>query len=186
MSNTPLNSLALLVVDMQDGFIKAVPNGEIIVSRCAFAIEAAQLFGIRTYFTTQAPEKLGDVTPRLLELVDDPVVFPKTAFSAFNAPGLEQKLTEEKIDHLIIAGIETTICVYQTAIAAIGEEFDVTLFSDCISGRREEDRVPTLNALAASGCHILPSEAVFYSILGDAVDPLFRDFTQLVKKYNSA
>lgn len=181
-----MNSVALLVVDMQDGFIQAIPDGEKTVSRCAFAIEAAKLFGIRTFFTTQAPEKLGDVTPRLRELIEEPMIFPKTAFPALNAPGLHEKLTEEKIDHLIIAGIETTICVYQTALAAIGEEFDVTLFSDCISGRREEDRVPTLNALAASGCHVLPSEAVFYSILGDAADPEFREFTQLVKKYNPA
>jgi nicotinamidase-related amidase len=179
-----IDSVALVVVDMQDAFLRAIPDGEALLWRCCFAVEAAQLLGVRTFFTTQVPEKLGEVNPRLLSLQQTAPVFPKTAFSALRAPGLQERLEKDQIDHLILAGIEVPICVYQTAIDAANDEVAVTLLSDCIGGRRSEDRQPVLSALAQTGCHLLPSEAVFYSILGEADHPAFKPFTALVKKYS--
>lgn len=180
-----MNSVALLVIDMQDGFLKAIPGADQLLSRCCFAVEAARLLGIRTFFTAQVPDKLGDVNPRLPGFQENAVIFPKTAFSALQAPGLREVLSAGGIDHLILAGLETPICVYQTAVEATNDELSVTLLADCISGRRNEDRQPALNALAQVGCHVLPAETVFYSIIGDARHPAFKSFTKLVKKYSA-
>jgi nicotinamidase-related amidase len=181
----PLKSVALLVVDMQEVFLKTIPDSAALLSRCRFAVEAAQLIGIRTYFTTQVPDKLGAVVPELMELTEEAMVFPKTAFSALGASALNHELRNADVDHLIVAGVETSICVYQTALEAINDDLSVTLLSDCIGGRRGEDGKFVLQALAQIGCHVLPCETVFYSILADAEHPLFRPFTALVKKYSS-
>lgn len=179
-----MNSVALLVVDMQDAFLHAIPGAAQLLDRCCFAVEAAQLLGIRTFFTTQVPDKLGGLTDKLQALQSEPATFAKTAFSALGAPGLKEALAADDIDHLIIVGLETPICVYQTAIEATNDDFYVTLLADCIGGRRAEDRDPTLRALGQIGCHVLPAETVFYSILGDAQHPAFKDFTQLVKRHS--
>lgn len=184
MNDSPIPSAALLVVDMQEAFLKAIPRPDQLLNRCAFSIEAARLLGLRTFFTAQVPEKLGPVVPALLNLPLDPAVFSKTAFSALQAPGLLEVLARDEIDHLILAGLETSICVYQTAIDAANEEKALTLLSDCLGERRSQDRQPVLDALARIGCHILPAETVFYSILGGADHPAFKEFTALVKKYN--
>lgn len=186
MNETPIPSVALLVVDMQESFLQAIPRADAIRSRCSFAIEAARILNIRTFFTVQVPEKLGPTAPDLTALAGDSPIFSKTGFSALSAPGLMDSLAGNEIDHLILAGVETSICVYQTAIEAANQDMAMTLLSDCIGGRRPEDSPPVLRALAQIGCHILPAEAVFYSVLGGADHPEFKAFTALVKKYNSS
>jgi nicotinamidase-related amidase len=185
MTETPIPNVALLVVDMQEAFLQAIPQADSLLHRCSFAVEAAALLGMRTFFTTQVPEKLGPVVPKLLGLLAEPAVFPKTGFSALSAPNLLDTLSHNEIDHLILAGVEIPICIYQTVIEATHQEMAMTLLSDCIGGRREADQPPVLAALAQVGCHILPSEAIFYSILGRAEHPKFREFTSLVKKYHT-
>jgi nicotinamidase-related amidase len=82
-----------------------------------------------------------------------------------------------------LLGIETSICIYQTAIQALGDDIGVTLLSDCISERRAEDREPVLKQLLSMDAHVLPAETIFYSLLGSAAHPQFRAFTELVKQY---
>jgi len=178
----PVNHLGLLLVDFQDVFLKAMPDRERLLQRSRFALQAAELLGVAVAATEQLPEKLGSTTEALTELWDpNTPVFGKSGFSAFEAEGLQRWIESNQIDHLLIAGIETSICVYQTAVHALGEEIGVTLLSDCISQRREEDREPVLQQLLSMDAHVLPCETIFYSLLGGADHPNFREFTQLVK-----
>lgn len=182
MSN-PANHLGLLLIDFQDVFLKAIPDRERLLKRSTFAVKAAELLGVSVAVTEQVPEKLGSTTEALSSAWDvDTPVFDKSAFSAFEAEGLQRWIESKQIDHLLIAGIETSICVYQTALQALGADIGVTLLSDCISERRLEDRAPVLEQLLAMDAHILPSETIFYSLLGSTEHPQFREFTQLVKE----
>ena len=83
---------------------------------------------------------------------------------------------------MLLAGIETSICIYQTALQALSANIGVTLLSDCISERRIEDRAPVLEQLLSMDAHVLPSETIFYSLLGSAEHPQFREFNKLVKE----
>ncbi|MBL4575242.1 MAG: isochorismatase family protein, partial [Opitutaceae bacterium] len=183
--NTPLNeAVALLVLDIQGAFLPVIHESNTFLSRCAFAIEASRVFGIQTFFTEQVPEKLGRSHSHLIQLADNPEIFHKTAFSAFRAEGLEEYLKKHGIYHLLIIGLEIPVCVYQTVLQAIDHEIDVTLLSDCLGSRRPQDTPAVLSSLAQMGCNILPSEAVFYSLLGDTTHPDFKSYTELVKKYS--
>lgn len=175
------SGLGLLVVDMQPGFLDACQNPRAIINRVRFAVRAAELLGIQVFFTEQAPEKLGNTIGEILEFSDGPV-FPKTAFSALRADEMDAYLDEEQFSHLLICGIETPICIYQTALDTLARDIQVTLLSDAIGQRRPEDVTPVLVTLREAGCTILPSESVFYSILGDALHADFRPFTALVKE----
>ena len=136
--------------------------------------------------TEQLSEKLSATTESIQTILSGHTpVFEKSAFSAFEARGLDRWIQAEQIDHLLIIGIETPISVYQTAIHALGDDLGVTLLADCVSQRREEDREPVFQQLLSMEAHILPSETIFYSLLGSAEHPAFREFTQLVKKYSS-
>ncbi|MGZ0657409.1 isochorismatase family protein [Coraliomargarita sp. W4R72] len=179
----PTNHLGLLLIDFQEIFLKAMPDRERLLKRTSFAIKAAELLGVSVAATEQMPEKLGATTEALSDIWDaNTPVFDKTAFSSLEAEGLHRWIEANQIDHLLIAGMETSICVYQTAIQALGEDTGVTLLSDCISERRPEDRAPVLEQLLAMDAHVLPSETIFYSLLGSAEHPKFREFTQLVKE----
>ncbi len=179
-----MDSIALLVLDAQDSFIQTLHNKEPFLKRTAFIIEAARSMRMHTIFTEQVPDKLGRTNKQLLDLARKPKIFSKTSFSALNAPGMERYLREKEIYHLIVCGLETPICVYQTGLQAADEDIDITFLTDALGCRRQEDEAFTLQALKDLGCHLLPSEAVFYSLLGDSGNHYFRAFSNLVKIYS--
>jgi nicotinamidase-related amidase len=184
MSN-PAQHLGLLFIDLQDAFLKAIPDRERLLQRTAFAAEAGALLGCSLAVTEQLPEKLGSTTEALASLLPkNTPIFEKSTFSAMEAEGLNRWIESNQIDHLLIIGIETSICVYQTAVQALGEDIGVTLLSDCISERRSEDREPILQQLLSMDAHVLPAETIFYSLIGSAAHPDFKAFTELVKKYS--
>ena len=179
----PSEHLGLLLIDFQDVFLKKIPDRERLLKQSTFALKAAELLGVSVAVTEQVPEKLGATSRILSESWDvNTPVFDKNAFSAFEAEGLQRWIESKQIDHLLLAGIETSICVYQTALQALGADIGVTLLSDCISERRLEDRAPVLEQLLSMDAHILPSETIFYSLIGSAEHPQFREFNELVKE----
>jgi hypothetical protein len=181
----PVEGALLLCLDLQPVFLRAVAGGEGIRLRCEFAICAARGLGVPVAFTEQVPWKLGGTEPGLLSLAGETQAHSKDTFSALAAASpVRRALTEGRnIEHLILCGVETPICVFQTADDALQAGIAVTVLSDCVGARREGDARACLEALARAGAHVLPAETVFYSILGGASHPFFRAFTELVKKY---
>lgn len=179
----PLAGVLLLCVDLQPVFIKAMAGRDELVKRCSFAIEAATGFGMSVVFTEQVPGKLGGTDETLLKLATDPSIYAKTTFSVFEDDGISDALRAQDIEHVIICGLETPVCIYQTALGALNANMQVTVLADAIGARRPDDAAACLAALARSGVHLLPSETVFYSLLHDVKHPFSKGYTQLVKHY---
>jgi nicotinamidase-related amidase len=180
----PLPGVLLLCIDLQPAFLKVIPESEALLKRCGFVIEAAAGLGIRVAFTEQLPRKLGGTAPELLALAPGADVHAKSAFSVFGDDGITDALRSLDIEHIILCGIETPICIYQTALGALDANLQVTVLSDAIGARRPADAAQCIDALTRSGIHVLPAESVFYALLHDAGHPFFKGFTQLVKKYS--
>ncbi|MGA2052636.1 MAG: isochorismatase family protein [Opitutales bacterium] len=177
--------LALLLVDVQDAFLRSLPaGGHSLTRRCAFAAATARLLGIPIAFSEQAPAKLGPTTAVVRDVAgSDAPAFAKTSFSAFAAEGLEPWLRGHGITHLLVAGLETPICVYLTVLDALAADCEATVLVDATGGRRADDFPPVWRQLEIAGARLLPSETVFYSIIRDATHSRFRAFTALVKQY---
>lgn len=177
-----LDDTLLLCVDMQAAFLRVIPDAERLQRRCEFALACAVGLGIPVAFTEQVPEKLGGTLPDLLGLAPQASVWPKNTFSALADDGIRDGIMRQRdVQHILLCGIETPVCVYQTAIAALTAELNVTVLSDAVGARRAEDATTCLDMLARSGAHVLPSETVFYALLRDVGHPFFRTYTQLVK-----
>ncbi len=177
-------STAFLLVDVQTVFARVLPQYEELVRRCQFALESAALLKLPVYITEQVPEKLGATQPELTAAAPEAKLFTKTAFSAIRAEGLLEEFQGRNVRHLLVGGLETPVCVYQTVMDALREGFQVTMLTDCIGCRREEDGKAIVDYLGRqNSCHPLPSESVFYRLLGDAKAPDFRAYTGLVKKF---
>jgi len=178
------NDTLLLCVDMQPVFVGAIADGARVQRRCEFAVAAAVGVGLPVAFTEQVPQKLGPTAPALLALAPQAPVWGKNAFSALGDDGIRDALLQQRgIRHLLLCGIETSVCIYQTAIGALAEGVQVSLLSDAVGARRPDDAQACLAALARSGVHVLPAETVFYALLHDTSHPFFRAYTQLVKTY---
>lgn len=172
-------------IDLQPVFIEVVTNPEVLRCRNALLLEAASLFNMPILLTEQVPDKLGGLDEDLSALAPDAPHFAKSAFSAFGAEGFGDALRDTGASHLFLAGVETSICVYQTALDATRAGFQTTILTDCISCRRPSDGEWALRRLRDAGCNLLSVETAFYELLGEASHPLFREFSRLVRKYDS-
>ena len=179
----PFAGALLLCVDMQPVFLKALPDRDRLLKRCGFAISAAQGLGMRVAFTEQAPNKLGGADPELLNRVKKPTLFSKTTFSALADNGIADVIRKLDIEHLVLCGLETPICIYQTALDAVDRNLQVTILSDACGARRPEDAATCLSALERHGVYVLPSETVFYALVQGTGHPFFKDYTKLVKSH---
>ena len=172
----------LLCVDMQPKFIAAVQRGFEVRRRCEFAVAAAVGIGVPVAFTEQVPQKLGGTAPELLELAPRSSVWGKNCFSALADEGIRDAVLRQRdVEHILLCGIETPVCIYQTAISALAEGLQITVLSDAVGARREDDANTCLDALKRAGVNVLPAETVFYSLLHDVSHPFFRGYTNLVK-----
>ncbi len=180
-----LSNLLLLCVDLQPAFLKAITAGAEVQRRCEFAVQVAAGLGIEIMFTEQVPAKLGGTTAELLALAARAPVFPKQTFSALGDSAIKQAIEDRQIEHVLLCGIETPICVYQTTLDALAANLQVTVLSDCVAARRPEDARVCLDAVLAAGAHVVPSESVFYALLHDVQHPFFKRYTQLVKHYSA-
>lgn len=177
------DNLLLLCLDLQPVFIRAIADGATVQRRCAFAIQAATGLGLPVLFTEQVPQKLGGTAPELLALAPSASVQAKDTFSALADDRIRAAITERNIEHLLLCGLETPVCVYQTALDALSAGLQVTLLSDAVGARRPEDARVCLDALTRAGVHLLPSESVFYALLHGVQHPFFKAYTQLVKSH---
>lgn len=178
------SSTALLIVDVQETLPILVQQHLLLLKRCCFAVEAATLLKLPIFITEQSPEKLGKTHSQLTLLAGQAPVFPKTKFSAFGAVSLKEALQKNNIHTLLVLGVETGICIYQTVIDALDAQYKVVLLTDCVACSREEDGKVTINFFSTkTDACLLPSETIFYNFIEDAAEKHFRAFNQLVKKY---
>ncbi|HEX2852661.1 MAG TPA: isochorismatase family protein [Opitutaceae bacterium] len=185
MTGRPTNTDTLLLcVDMQPVFLRAIADAARVQRRCEFAIAAATGLGLPVAFTEQVPKKLGPTAPELLVLAPGAAVFAKDTFSALADDTVRDGLLRARgVEHVLLCGIETPVCIYQTTIDALAAGIQITLLSDCLGARRSEDAASCLAELTRAGAHVLPSETVFYSMLRDVKHPFFKAYTQLVKTH---
>lgn len=176
----------LLCIDVQPTLVAAIPDGLQVLRRCELAVAAAVGLGLPVAFTEQVPDKLGPTAPTLTALAPQAPVWSKSAFSALADDAIRDTLLRPGgIRHLLLCGMETSVCVYQTALAALREQLAVTLLSDCVGARRAADAQTCLAALVRHGAHLLPVETVCYALLRDSGHPFFRGFTRLVKAHHA-
>ena len=193
----------LLLVDYQPRLLKALHQGEEALARAVLLAEVAQILGVPAWGTEQNPEGLGAMTPALQPLLQ--ASFAKMAFDATqsdlvqalrpparpqraggNARSLPKHLQKPQQEApgrnvIVLAGCEAHICLLQTALGLLEQEFDVWVVTDACASRRERDRDAAFDRLAGNGIELVTSEMVIYEWLADADHPDFRTILQRVK-----
>jgi len=168
----------LVVVDMQSTFLAAIHEADRVLGRTEFLVRCARLLDIPIFVTEQYPERMGGTHPRLAELLGEAKTVGKMIFSAY--PALRQWLPEFR-DQLVLTGIETPICVNQTAQEATAAGIDVIVAEDAVGGRSELMHRNGLERMRAIGCEIAHGDSVVYEWMQTAEHPAFREVLKIVK-----
>jgi nicotinamidase-related amidase len=172
----------LVVIDMQEPFLKSVVGSEHVQQRVCALIRGATVLRLPIISTMQNQEKLGDVVPQVKQLLP-PLLppFDKMTFSCLANPAFASELHRSGRKQILLCGIEAHICVCQTALELISAGYQVHVAADAVSSRTEEDRRIGLEKMRQSGVLVSSVEAALFEMLGEAGTPDFREILKIVK-----
>ena len=177
-----IDNSILVVVDVQEAFRKAIPDFAESVSRIAIAIRGFQVLGRPVVVTEQYPKGLGRTAEELLiSIPDDASFIEKSTFSSFGDPKFVAELEKFEAKQVVLCGVETHVCVNQTAHDLLAAGYQVHLLTDCVASRYDHDREAGLQKMLASG--VIPSsmEMALFEMMRDSRHEKFEDVQALIK-----
>ena len=176
MRLSPESSM-LCVVDVQERLVPAMTDGAAVVARCRRLVEAARLLEVATVVTEQYRKGLGPTVPELSGLLPPPL--EKLAFSCCGAEGFAATIPAA-VGQIVLCGLETHVCIAQTALDLLADGYAVFLAVDAITSRHPLDRDVALRRLEGAGAVPTTSEAVIFEWCRTAAHPRFQDVRKLV------
>jgi nicotinamidase-related amidase len=171
----------LVFIDVQGKLHDIMYEKEILDANLETLIHCAHRLEIPILGTEQIPEKLGPTSEPFKSLLSDIPLIPKTAFSCCGESKFLEALQSLAKRQAILIGIETHVCIYQTALDLLAAGFEVIVAADAVSSRAPENKALALDAARGAGAQILPTETILFSLLRDASDPRFKDVLKLVR-----
>jgi nicotinamidase-related amidase len=169
----------LLLIDLQERLIPAMPNGSQIVQRVQIMIEIAAAMGIPIILTEQYPEGLGPTTPDL-HFTSLPFKIRKISFSAAT-PEVLAKLEAVGRRQVIVCGVETHVCVFQTVRQLLDAGYRVFVIEDGVCSRSEANKQNGLQLIWQMGAIVTNLETVLFDLLKQAGTPLFKQLSRLIR-----
>jgi len=170
----------LVVIDPQPKFMGGIFESADVLARIRFLVQVANLLEVPILITEQNPEKMGGCDPDLLAMIGKPAI-PKMEFGAWKNEAFADAMSETGRSQAVLVGIETHICVCQTANQMMNDDFEVFVVGDAVSARTEAMHKMAIKRLRDSGAVIAHSESVAYEWMESASHPAFREVLNLVK-----
>ncbi len=168
----------LVLIDLQVKLLPVIPDRERVIAKCRMLAEAATLLTVPIAITEQYPKGLGSTVPELAEFAQE---FPaKTMFSGADCLGWSSPGPDDRFQ-VVLAGIETHVCVLQTALDLLARGFAVSIVADAVAARGELDHQIALRRLECCGATITTAEGVLFEWCATADRPEFKTLSQLVK-----
>ena len=174
---------ALLVVDIQEKLLPPIFEKDQLVRNSKLLIRAAGVLKIPAVMSTQYAKGLGKTVPELAALLPETEAIDKDRFSCFGSEvfcALLKRLPGNR-NTLLLCGMETHICVMQTALAALREGYLVHVASDAVSSRTEWNWKIGLERMRAAGAVISSTEMMIYELMRSSSSPAFKDMLPHLK-----
>ncbi len=198
----------LVLVDYQTRLMPVIFENELVIANAVRLARMAGIMQVPVWATEQNPDKLGPNVPPLQAVIEaaagrtlakmhfsavadglgewlrPPVRKPTQGGNARSLPKHLQKAApeeEEGRSMIVIAGCEAHVCLMQTALDLLEEEFDVWVVTDACSSRTERNRDAAFDRLAGAGAELVTTEMVAFEWLGTAEHPAFKDVQGLIK-----
>lgn len=173
---------ALVVVDFQEAFRMMIPEFPKIAAHIWMAARGFQILNLPVFVTEQYPKGLGRTAEEVLSALPADFEFiEKSAFSSCGAGAFNERLKSAGVSQIVLAGLETHICVNQTAHDLLAENFQVHLLTDCVGSRDEEDKKTAIAKMQLSGAIPACVEMSLFELLRDSKHEQFKEIQNLIK-----
>lgn len=172
---------ALLVVDIQERLLPVVRDGEAVVANTRILLKAAAALAVPILASEQYPRGIGHLVPPVGELVPAGATLEKLHFSCLSDADFSRRFSHLGRTQAVVAGLETHVCVLQSAEELLERRCDVFVVADAVSSRTAASYEFALRRLEAAGARIVTTEMVVFEWLGRAGTPIFRELSELIR-----
>jgi nicotinamidase-related amidase len=170
------NRAALVVIDVQEAFRKAVADFDRVAAETARLVQGARVLELPIVVSEQYPQGLGETVPEVAEHLEGIARVAKLCFSAAAAEGFDLRGR----DQALVCGIETHVCVSQTAHDLLDRGIEVHVASDAVSSRTLENKELGLHKMEGSGAVLTSVETALFELVGAAGTDEFKQVQRLV------
>ena len=171
----------LVAIDFQEKLLPAMAEKEKVEKNIIKLASGLNVFEVPKLVTTQYARGLGVTTDEVAEAFGDFNEIDKTTFSAYKSEEFKNALWESGRKTVIMAGIETHICVEQTTLDLLEAGYKVVVAADCMRSRDLENHSISVAKMAAAGATVTCTESILYELLGGAKAPEFKAISAIVK-----
>ena len=175
------DKLAIVIVDMQEKLLPAMADSAAILRQHGILLQGARALKLPILATEQYPKGLGPTVPELKPLLSAETTWEKTSFSCFGSAPFAAFFQAGAIKQLVVAGIETHVCVQQTVLDALECGLEVLVLADAVGSRSPANRETALNLMRGAGAVVTSTESFLFDCLRDAGHPEFRTISRLVR-----
>ncbi len=174
---------ALVVIDIQEKLLPPIFQKEQLVRNSQLLIRAAGILKMPVLITTQHAKGLGQIVPEIASLLPEGEAIDKQLFSCFGSDAFcsQLKRMPGQRNTLLLCGMESHICVMQTALAALREGYLVHVASDAVNSRTEWNWKIGLSRMSAAGAVISSTEMMIYELMRSSGSPAFKELLPYLK-----
>lgn len=172
-----------LLIDVQEKLTPHIFEYENIVKKMAILIQGLQTLGVPIMLNEQYKKGLGETIPELYQLLDEKnrQSFEKTSFSVCDNSPSWVHITSQNRRIALIFGIETHVCVMQTALDLLDNGMQPVIIADAVGSRNPYDKKQALRRMRRAGAVVTTTEAILFELCRDAKNPAFKTISNLVK-----
>jgi nicotinamidase-related amidase len=181
LSRASVEHATLVVVDVQGKLARLMHESEAMIEAQAVLIRGCRLLGIPVVWAEQLPEKLGPTVEELQEPLRGLEPIAKSSFGCLGDAELRCCIESGGRGQVLLCGIETHVCVWQTAAGLLERDLEVHLIADATSSRSAFNREIGLRRMQGAGVYLSTVEMALFELIGDAVHPEFRELARLLK-----
>ena len=176
----------LLVIDIQEKLFPKVFNKNIVEKNSQILLKTFELLELPILLTEQYPKGLGSTIMSLQKICsgidkNNLLRFEKSSFSCFQEDNFKNVLKNQKKKQILILGIETHVCILQSAFDLKSEGYYPYVITDAVGSRGKNDHESAFKRLSAHGIDQITSEMVVFELLRNFKHPKFREISKLIK-----
>lgn len=170
----------LMVIDIQERLVPVMERCDQVIRNAQILISAAQRLDIPVIVTEQYPKGLGKTVKELSDMLGAFQAFEKLSFSAYT-PDVAAELARLGRKKVIVCGMETHVCVFQTVRELLRDGYQAFVVKDAVCSRAQDNHQNGLDLMEKMGAVITNTETVLFDLLKTAGTPEFKELSRLIK-----
>ncbi|MCV6607771.1 MAG: hydrolase [Campylobacterales bacterium] len=179
--NPNLDNCLVVMVDIQERLLPVMDKKEEVLKNMEILLKGVKTLALPLIVNEQYKQGLGETVPSLQKILGDYTGFEKTTFSCCRNDFTLEEIQKKGKEYAIVFGIETHICVLQTALDLKNRGYKVFVVEDCVSSRKENDKKVAMDRMIQAGIVPTTYESFLFEVLASAKHEKFKEISKLIK-----